>query len=178
MSGWKNGWRLMLMAVCVGVMALLFLMGMLRKDAAVIASTLDPSRVQPDNGQLTLTVTGPDIAWLHQVVTYNVYFTAPSSSIAMYYLFPTSFTVIRTDPVTSSSGPGILQWTAGQLSGRNMLRVIGKHRLGGGCSPAVHTAGFSDPYNPQLPRASKVTDIADLRCAFLPLTMKMYSAER
>lgn len=166
-----DGRRPIWMAVGIGVLALLALMSVLEGAEAAASSSL--SQVRPASDQLTLTVAGPDTAWLHQVVTYNVYFTVSASYLGIYYLFPDHFTVLHTDPMTSSSDPGVLRWGSGQLSGRNVLTVTGKYGLGG-CSPAEHTTGFFDPYNSQLPTASKTTIIADLRCTFLPLTLRAY----
>lgn len=171
MTGWKNRRRSVLTAVGFGILASLALMGALGGADAVAA--LPPSHARPANGQPTLTVSGPDTAWLYQVVTYNVSFTVSVSSLGIYYLFPGHFVILQTDPVTSSSGPGVLRWGSGQLSGRNILTITGKYGLGG-CSPAKHIAGFFDPYISELPTASKTTVIADLRCTFLPLTLRVY----
>lgn len=171
MKGRGNGWRLIWMAVGIGILALLALTSILESARAAASSPL--SQVRPANNQPTLTVAGPDTAWLHQVVTYNVYFTVSVSYLGIYYLFPDHFAILQTDPMTSSSEPGVLRWGSSQLSGRNVLTVTGEYGLGR-CSPAMHTAGFFDPYNSQLPTASKTTVIADLHCTFLPLTLRAY----
>ncbi len=167
---------LTLLAGCAALIAVLAVWRALEGNTLADSGFSAPAPAQPVSSQLTLTVAGPDVARLGEVVTYNVHFTG-SSGLGIYYLFPAHFAVIRTDPLTSSSSPGVLQWASGQLSGRNTLTVAGQHGLGG-CSPAVHTAGFFDPYNSQLPTASKVTVISNLQCAFLPVTLKTYSAGR
>jgi len=175
MAQWKKGRYQLLLALSAGLIPLFVLFGALQ--GGVEAATPLPAHLsaQSVDEQLTLTVAGPDVARLGEVVTYNVHFTGSLTNLGIYYLFPSHFTVIRTDPVTSSSSPGVLRWA--QLSGRNILTVTGQYGLGG-CSPGVHTAGFFDPYNSQLPTASKVTIISNLQCAFLPLTMRTYSPGR
>lgn len=167
----KDRWRPVFMAGGIGILVLLVLMGAL--GSAEATALLPLSQTWPANGQPTLTVSGPDTAWLRQVVTYNVYVTVSASYLGIYYLFPGHFVILQTDPITSSSEPGVLRWGSSQLSGHNILTVTGKYGLGG-CSPVVHTAGFFDPYNSQLPTASKTTVIVDLRCTFLPLTLRGY----
>jgi len=176
MVHWKRRKILTLLAGCAALVAMLAVWGALEGNTVADSSFSAPALTQSANGQPTLTVAGPDVTWLGEVVTYNVHFTG-SSDLGIYYLFPSHFTVLRTDPVTSSSSPGALRWASGQLSGRNTLTVTGQYGLGE-CSPAVHTAGFFDPYNSQLPTASKVTDISDLQCVFLPVTLRTYSSER
>jgi hypothetical protein len=177
MDPWKRRSIHILLAGCAALIAVLAVWGALEGNTMADSSFSAPAPVQIANGQPTLTVAGPDVAWLGEVVTYNVHFTGSLTGLEIYYLFPSHFTVIRTDPVTSSSSPGVLRWVSGQLSGRNTLTVTGQYGLGG-CSPAVHTSGFFDPYNSQLPTASKVTSISNLQCAFLPVTLRTYSAGR
>jgi len=177
MAHWERRSIRTLLAGCAALVAVLAMWGALNGNTAANSSFSAPASAQPANGQPTLMVAGPDVTRLDEVVTYNVHFTGSLTNLGIYYLFPSHFTVIRTDPVTSSSSPGVLRWASGQLSGRNTLTVTGQYGLGG-CSPAVHTAGFFDPYNSQLPTDSKMTVISDLQCAFLPLTLRTYSAER
>ncbi len=119
----------------------------------------------------TITLAGPDTASLHEIITYTIHFTVSGSGLGIEYFYPPGFSILHTDPVTSSATAGVLRWSADKLSGRSVFTVSGQQGVGG-CSPVIHTAGFFDPYNTQLPTSSKMTVITDLRCDLLPLILK------
>ncbi len=161
-------------ALMAAVAAVALLWGGIGGYGASAASSGGVPRARAADSGPTITLAGPDAALLYEVVTYTIHFTVSGSSLGIEYFYPSGFSVLHADPVTSSAVAGVLRWSADKLSGRNVFTVSGQHGVGS-CSPVVHMAGFFDPYNSQLPTSSKATVISDLRCTFLPLTLRVYA---
>ena len=124
---------------------------------------------------LTLTLSGPDTAAPNEVVTYTVNYSGTlGGALGIEYIMPSGFTVISTDPVTSTMlGDNVLRWDSSKLAGRNLITVTGRHTISG-CPPATHTARFYDIYNPDasLPEDSKNTTVGG--CIYVPLVFNNY----
>jgi len=137
--------------------------------AAPLETTLDTSNTT------TPTISGPDAAAVNEVVTYTIVFSVPSGTTddwwGLEYLVPNSFTVISTDPITSSMmGNNVLRWTAAQLAGHNLVTITGQHDSAD--CPARHIVRIFDIYVPNPPEFSTATVVGS--CIFLPIVLNNY----
>jgi len=135
---------------------------------------LAASGVQDDTFGLSLS--GPQTAMANTVVTYSVYLTRPvgSDDWTLNYRLPQSFTVTAADPMYSSAPTEThsLQWLPSRLAGYDVVTVAGYHLDREACDPVVHTAEFTDYYNPDTVLASDSTRTTVGGCLYLPATLR------
>jgi hypothetical protein len=135
----------------------------------------NPDKYLPQSYDLSLSIEGPSVVSIDELVTYTVNFTVTSTPYGdiwgIEYDIPGGFTVVSTDPVTSTQlGKGLLRWQAADLSDHSAITITGHHDLATGGN-AVHRAAFYDVYNPDLFSDEKEVTVSGITFIYLPLVL-------